>query len=104
MSDAELRTVLEALSYVFEQVERTRTRAVIVLLGVQPAPTSFPRQAAYHTIKPANLPAMLEESGVDESHAAAVASAWEDGAAAIVTQLKETTMVRFTCWLFFPTA
>mmetsp|Transcript_28497 Transcript_28497/g.33703 ORF Transcript_28497/g.33703 Transcript_28497/m.33703 type:complete len:199 (+) Transcript_28497:18-614(+) len=67
LSDGELRTVLEALSYVFEQ-------------------------AAYHTIRPASLPDLLMETGMDEGHAAAVAEVWEEGATGLVAQLKEHTM------------
>lgn len=53
----------------------------------------FFKQAAYHTIRPANLPEMLMSSGMDEAHAAAVSQAWEEGATNLVTQLKEHTMV-----------
>jgi hypothetical protein len=67
LSDGELTTVLEALSYVFEQ-------------------------AAYHTIRPASLPPLLEEALWDAEHAAAVGRAWEEGAAGIVAALKEHTM------------
>jgi len=59
--------VLEALSYVFEQ-------------------------AAYHTIRPAALPPLLEAALWDATHSAAVGKAWEEGAASIVASLKEHTM------------
>jgi len=59
--------VLEALSYVFEQ-------------------------AAYHTIRPAALPPLLEAALWDATHSAAVGKAWEEGAANIVASLKEHTM------------
>ena len=57
------------------------------------APTHVFCQAAYHTIRPAALPALLSKSGMDEAHATAVARSWEDGAAELVNQLKQTGMV-----------
>lgn len=67
LRESELKTILAALSYVYEQ-------------------------AAYHTIRPAALPALLSKSGMDEAHATAVARSWEDGAAELVNQLKQTGM------------
>lgn len=66
LSDTELRSVLEALSYAFEQ-------------------------AAYHTIRPPVLTPLLVETGMDEPHASCVAEVWEDGAAGLVRNLREYT-------------
>ena len=67
LSDAELRTLLEGLSYVFEQ-------------------------AAYHTIRPAALSPLIMKAGMDEAHASCIASVWEEEATGLVTKLKEHTM------------
>jgi hypothetical protein len=70
----------------------------IQLISLSPPPSlSCFKKAAYHTIRPANLPELLMSSGMDEAHAGAVAQAWEEGATNLVAQLKEHTMVIPLC-------